>query len=108
MKTVTTIVTVSENREQAHRLFSHDEVARIARVPVRSVLKYWKSGLIQPRNDCERYGILFDEEAIYRIRKAETIRISHPLPSFSHFPKKFATSNKNFDFSASHDKPYPV
>lgn len=75
MNTTTTIVNISAaNRESGPSLFNHQDAAHAARVPVRSLLKYWKFGLIQPCNDCQRFGIFFDEEAIYRIRKAETIR----------------------------------
>ncbi|MGK0236789.1 MAG: putative site-specific integrase-resolvase [Candidatus Pelagisphaera sp.] len=75
MNTITTIVNISTaNREKEQRLFNHKETAQLARVSVRSLLKYWKAGLIQPCNDCQRFGIFFPEETIYRIRKAETIR----------------------------------
>lgn len=57
-------------------LFNHQETAQLARVATRTLLKYWRYGLIEPRNRGERYGIFFDEQAIYRIRKAESVRVS--------------------------------
>ncbi len=76
MKTSTTIVSIRDAHSQTRRVFDHQETAARARVPVRTLLKYWNFGLIEPRNDCQRYGIFFDEEAVYRIRKAESIRES--------------------------------
>ena len=72
---ITTIVTTASSSHQARRILNHQDLATRARIPVRSLLKCWKAGLIEPCNDCQRYGIYFEEEAIYRIRKAESIRV---------------------------------
>jgi len=74
MKRSTTLTVISTIRERDRRLFNHEEAARLSRVPIRSLLKYWNAGLIHPCNDCQRFGIYFDEEAIYRVRKTESIR----------------------------------
>lgn len=71
---ITTIAKIANSSYRARPILNHHDVAMRARVPVRSLLKYWKAGLIKPCNDCQRYGIYFEEEAIYRIRKAESIR----------------------------------
>ncbi len=76
MKTVTTIVSISNTRIHSGSPINHHEAAQLAHVTVRALLKYWKAGLIKPLNDCQRFGIFFDEEAVYRIRKAESIRRS--------------------------------
>lgn len=74
MNEATKLAVISTIREIDRRLFNHEEAARLARVPIRSLLKYWNAGLIHPCNDYQRFGIYFDEGAIYRIRKAESIR----------------------------------
>ena len=70
------IVRITTNREKGPRVFNHQETAELARVATRTLLKYWRYGLIKPINRGERYGIFFDEQAIYRVRKAESIRLS--------------------------------
>jgi hypothetical protein len=70
----TSIVRLTSQTNPENRLFDHRETAQLARVPIRSLLKYWRYGIIKPKNRGERYGIYFEEEAIYRVRKAENIR----------------------------------
>lgn len=74
MTKTTSIIQFSRSADVPPRVFDHQKTARLARVTTRSLLKYWRYGLITPLNRGERYGIFFDEQAIYRIRKAETIR----------------------------------
>lgn len=58
----------------ADEVFDHVTTASMAGVPTRLVLKYWKIGLVKPIGDTARYGIYFDQEAIYLIRQAELMR----------------------------------
>lgn len=74
MTSTTSIVQLTTPLETGIRLFDHYQTAQLAHVSIRSLLKYWRYGLIHPNNQCERYGIYFAEEAIYRVRKAENIR----------------------------------
>lgn len=76
MKESRTIVRLSTSTEPAPQSLDHQKTAQLARVPTRTLLRYWRHGLIKPLNRGERYGIFFDEQAIYRIRKAENIRVS--------------------------------
>lgn len=76
MTNKTAIVHLSTTTDSRDRLFDHYQTAQLAQVTTRSLLKYWRYGLICPNNRCERYGIYFEEEAIYKIRKAESIRLS--------------------------------
>ena len=76
MKVSRTIVCIAESEQSTPQSFDHQKTAQIARVPTRTLLRYWRHGLIKPINSCERHGIFFDEQAIYRIRKAESIRTS--------------------------------
>ncbi len=55
-------------------VFDHSTAASMAGISSRIVLKYWKIGLIKPIGDTERYGIYFDQEAIYLLRQAELMR----------------------------------
>ena len=68
------IIRIAASTSTSGQFFDHSTTARLARVTTRSLLKYWRHGLISPLNSGERYGIFFDEQAIYRIRKAESIR----------------------------------
>ena len=76
MKEPNTLVQVSQTPTTNVQMFDHQTTAHLARVPTRTLLRYWRHGLIKPLNRGERYGIFFDEQAIYRIRKAESIRSS--------------------------------
>ncbi len=58
----------------ADEIFDHAAAASMAGIPSRVMLKYWKIGLIRPIGDTERYGIYFDQEAIYLTRQAELMR----------------------------------
>ena len=74
MTSTTSIVRLTTPVETGTRLYDHYQTAQLARVSTRSLLKYWRYGIIKPKNRGERYGIYFEEEAIYRVRKAENIR----------------------------------
>lgn len=76
MKESKALVQISETSTATARFFDHQTTAQLARVPTRTLLRYWRHGLIKPLNRGERYGIFFDEQAIYRIRKAENVRES--------------------------------
>lgn len=75
MTSSTSIIRLTKTGETGIRIYDHYQTAQLARVSVRSLLKYWRHGVIHPKNRGERYGIFFEEEAIYRVRKAENIRI---------------------------------
>lgn len=55
-------------------VFDCATAASMSGVANRVMLKYWKLGLIQPIGDVKRYGIFFDQEAIYLTRQAELMR----------------------------------
>lgn len=58
----------------ADEVFDYATAASMAGVRSRLMLKYWKIGLIKPIGDTERFGIYFDQEAIYLTRQAELMR----------------------------------
>jgi DNA-binding transcriptional MerR regulator len=60
-------------------LYDHIAVAELADVSVRRLLLYWRHSIIQPVENTGRYGIFFDDEAIYTLRKAESLRIEMHL-----------------------------
>lgn len=55
-------------------VFDCATAAAMAGVANRVLLKYWRLGLIEPIGDVERFGIYFDQEAIYLTRQAELMR----------------------------------
>jgi len=55
-------------------LYDHEAVAELAGVSVHRLLHYWRYDIIQPVMNTGRYGIFFDDEAIYTLRKAECLR----------------------------------
>jgi DNA-binding transcriptional MerR regulator len=55
-------------------LYNHLSAAELAGVSVRGLLHYWNHGIIQPEMNTGRYGIYFNDEAIYTLRKAESLR----------------------------------
>jgi len=55
-------------------VFDYATAASMAGISSRVLLKYWKMGLIRPIGDTERYGVYFDQEAIYLTRQAELMR----------------------------------
>ncbi len=56
------------------RYYDHASTARLAGISVRRLLKYWRYGLIAPARPADRYGIFFDDEAVFLLRRAEAIR----------------------------------
>ena len=55
-------------------IFPYAEAAGLAGVTPRSVLKYWRLGLIQPLGNLQRFGIYFDLESVQLIRRTEEVR----------------------------------
>lgn len=55
-------------------LYAHTSAARLAGVSVREFLIYWNHHIIQPVMNTGRYGIFFNDEAIFAVRKAEQIK----------------------------------
>jgi DNA-binding transcriptional MerR regulator len=55
-------------------LYDHIAAAELAGVSVRRLLHYWRYAIIQPVRNTGRYGIFFDDGAIYTLRKAECLR----------------------------------
>lgn len=60
-------------------LYTLDVAARLAAVPRRSILIYCRIGLVRPIFQ-EPYGVMtFNEEAIYTVRRIETMRTVHGI-----------------------------
>ena len=60
-------------------LYSLDAAAQLAGVPRRSILIYYRAGLVRPVVQ-PPYGVMeFTEEAIYAIRRIERLRTVHGL-----------------------------
>ena len=60
-------------------LYSLDVTAHLAGVPRRSILIYYRAGLVRPVVQ-PPYGMLeFTEEAIYTVRRIEHLRTAHGL-----------------------------
>jgi hypothetical protein len=69
--------TIQLQRTDPHAPYSLDVAARVAAVPRRSILVYCRVGLVRPVFQ-EAYGIMtFNEEAIYSVRRIETLRTVH-------------------------------
>ncbi len=58
-------------------LYSLDAVVHLTGVSRRSILVYCKSGLVRTSGDPQQGEFTFDDEAIYRIRRVETLRLVH-------------------------------
>ena len=57
-------------------LYGLDEAARLAGVPRRSIMIYWRAGLV--RAVVQPHGVMeFTEESIYTIRRIEYLRTVH-------------------------------
>lgn len=55
-------------------LYDHEAAAQLAGVSLRAFLIYWNNDIIQPTMNTGRYGIFFNDEAIFTVRKAEQIK----------------------------------
>lgn len=55
-------------------LYDHLAAAQLAGVNVRELLIYWNHHIIQPAMNTGRYGIFFNDEAIFTVRKAEQLK----------------------------------
>lgn len=60
-------------------LYSLDTAAHLADVPRRSLLIYWRAGLIQPLLQPPNKVPFFTEEAICTVRRIEYLRTIHGL-----------------------------
>ncbi len=60
-------------------LYSLDAAAHLAAVPRRSLLIYWRAGLIQPVLQPPNKVMTFTEEAICTVRRIEYLRTIHGL-----------------------------
>jgi len=60
-------------------LYSLDTAAHLAEVPRRSLLIYWRAGLIQPVLQSPNKVPVFTEEAIRTVRRGEHLRTVHGL-----------------------------
>lgn len=76
MASDTRIIQISRTAHFHGEIFEHATAACIAGVSVRTLLKYWKMGFIEPIGSVERYGIFFDSDAIFRVRRCEHARKS--------------------------------
>ena len=68
------LIIKNETTVQPGQLYNHHEAAKLAGITVRDLLRYWKHHIVAPSENTGRYGIFFDEEAIYRLRQAEYLR----------------------------------
>ncbi len=76
MQSETRIVQISRTAQYTGEIFEHVTAACIAEVSVRTLLKYWKMDLVQPIGSIERFGIYFDSDGIFKVRRAEQLRKS--------------------------------
>jgi DNA-binding transcriptional MerR regulator len=60
-------------------LYSLDAVVHLTGVSRRSILVYCKSGLVRSSGDPQQGEFRFDDEAIYRIRRVENLRLVHGI-----------------------------
>lgn len=60
-------------------LYSLDAVVRLTGVSRRSILVYCKSGLVRSSADPQQSEFTFDDDAIYRIRRVEHLRLVHGI-----------------------------
>lgn len=58
-------------------VYSLDAVVHLTGVSRRSILVYCKSGLVRAGGDPQQGEFSFDDEAIYRIRRVEHLRLVH-------------------------------
>jgi DNA-binding transcriptional MerR regulator len=58
-------------------IYSLEAVVHLTGVSRRSILVYCKSGLIRTAGDPQQGEFSFDDEAIYRIRRVEHLRLVH-------------------------------
>jgi DNA-binding transcriptional MerR regulator len=55
-------------------LHNHHTAARLSGISVRTLLHCWNHHIVTPVSNTGRYGIFFDDEAIFRLRQAEYLR----------------------------------
>jgi len=60
-------------------LYSLDATAHLAGVPRRSILLYCRAGLVRPVFQPPHGVMVFTEEAIYTVRRIETMRAAHGI-----------------------------
>ncbi|MGJ8653342.1 MAG: chaperone modulator CbpM [Opitutaceae bacterium] len=68
------ITVQSKTTVHPNTLYDHQAAAQSAGVSVREFLIYWNHHIIQPAMNTGRYGIFFNDEAIFIVRKAEQIK----------------------------------
>ena len=60
-------------------LYSLDATAHLAGVPRRSILIYYRAGLVRPVFQPPYGAMAFTEEAIYTLRRIEDVRSAHGI-----------------------------
>ena len=68
------IIVQSKTTVHPNTLYAHTSAAQLAGVSVRVLLIYWNHHIIQPAMNTGRYGIFFNDEAIFTVRKAEQLK----------------------------------
>lgn len=68
------IIVQSKTTVHPNRLYDHTAAAQLAGVSVRVFLIYWNRDIIEPAMNTGRYGIFFNDEAIFTVRKAEQLK----------------------------------
>jgi MerR family transcriptional regulator/heat shock protein HspR len=61
----------------AHTVYTIEATGHIAQVPRRTILLYYKHGLVSPATDPERAGYYFSDEAIRTLRRIEYLRVNY-------------------------------
>jgi len=73
------ITLYSPYKTQPGELYDHVKTAYLAGIRVRTLLRYWKSGIVEPTKNTGRHGIYFNDEAVYKLRQAEYLRREHSI-----------------------------
>lgn len=74
METEITTLAVSAYEPGPDLLYTIDEAAKLAQLPRRRILLYYKRGLISPIADSVSGGYAFDAEGIRKLRYIEQLR----------------------------------
>ena len=72
-----TIIVNNQTTVRPGELYNHQVTARLANISVRDLLRYWRYRIVAPASNTGRYGIFFDDEAVYRLRQADYLRREH-------------------------------
>lgn len=74
-----TILVNNQTTVRPGELYNHHTTARLAGISVRDLLLYWRYRIVAPVSNTGRYGIFFDDEAIYSLRRADYLKREHGI-----------------------------